>query len=127
MLTGNSQSGRIWLIGGTSESAEIAKAIASDCFPCTITVTTATAKSLYPKTSLFKIVVGRMDVSQILAFLQQEQITAVVDASHPYAVAISQNAIAATTQLNLPYLRYERPTIQEDEDTTVIKLESFEA
>lgn len=106
---------RIWLIGGTSESAEIAKAIALKTLPCLITVTTATARSLYRESQTLKIEVGQLDELQMIKLCQKEQILAIVDASHPYAVAVSQNAIATAIQQQIPYLRYERASIKKAE------------
>jgi precorrin-6A/cobalt-precorrin-6A reductase len=67
---------------------------------------------------------GRLTLSQIEEFLQQQQIFAVLDASHPYALEISQNAIAATQRLGIPYLRYERPILEPGELER--RLDSFE-
>lgn len=102
---------RLWLIGGTSESSEIAKHLIQQGIPCTVTVTTETARSLYPHSPLLRVIVGRMNAVQIQEFLQLEQIAAILDATHPYAVEISQTAIALSTQNRLPYLRYERPEV----------------
>lgn len=104
-------SGRIWLIGGTSESVQLAAAIASANLPCTITVTTEAARTLYPDLPRLRVWVGRLFAAQIGQFFQADQIVAVLDASHPYAVEISKMAIAACTQFNIPYLRYERPEL----------------
>jgi precorrin-6A/cobalt-precorrin-6A reductase len=106
-------SGRIWLIGGTSESVQLAAAIASANLPCTITVTTEAARTLYPDSPMLRVWVGRLFAAPIGQFLQAHQIVAVLDASHPYAVEVSQSAIAACTQFNLPYLRYERPSLKQ--------------
>jgi precorrin-6A/cobalt-precorrin-6A reductase len=46
-------------------------------------------------------------------FFQEHNIVAVLDASHPYAVEVSRCAIAACTQFNIPYLRYERPCLKQ--------------
>ncbi|MBW4618985.1 MAG: cobalt-precorrin-6A reductase [Cyanosarcina radialis HA8281-LM2] len=100
---------RIWLIGGTSESRELATAIALAQFPCTVSVTTPAAVGLYTRSPMLRVWVGRLEAESIAQFLQQEQIAAVLDASHPYAVAISQMAIAAAQRFQIPYLRYERP------------------
>jgi len=43
------------------------------------------------------------------AYLQSHQIRLVIDATHPYAVKISQTAQQATFHLALPYLRLQRP------------------
>lgn len=44
-------------------------------------------------------------------FCQTWSIDAIIDASHPYAVEVSQGAIATAAHLQIPYLRYERPRI----------------
>lgn len=106
-------SGRLWLIGGTQESVDLAKVIAQNHLPCIISVTTESARSLYPTVSTLSVYVGRFNFAQIQQFLQQQQIVAVLDASHPYAVEISQNAIAATFERKIPYLRYERPMLEQ--------------
>ncbi|MBD2097617.1 cobalt-precorrin-6A reductase [Trichocoleus sp. FACHB-591] len=107
--------GRIWLIGGTQESAQLAAAIAEAQLSCIVSVTTKTAKQLYVSSieraenhAPLRVWVGRLTVETAASFLQQQQIVAVLDASHPYAVEISQLAIAITTQLSIPYLRFER-------------------
>lgn len=117
---------RLWLIGGTTESAELAKAIASLRLPCTVTVTTAAAEALYPKMPTIRVWVGRLDASQLQQFLQEQRIAAVLDASHPYAVEISRMAIKAATDQKIPYLRFERLTIDTQTNTSpVIFLDSF--
>lgn len=69
-------------------------------------MTTATARALYADTAL--VSVGCMDKSQMKGFCQQHRVIAIVDASHPYAVRVSSQAIAVAAELKLPYLRYER-------------------
>lgn len=101
----------IWLIGGTQESAELARAIVSLNLPCWVSVVTESARSLYPVTSLLQIWVGRLATDQIPQFLQQHQIHCILDASHPFAADISRIAITASAQYQIPYLRYERPSI----------------
>ncbi|MDJ0704721.1 MAG: precorrin-6A/cobalt-precorrin-6A reductase [Leptolyngbyaceae cyanobacterium MO_188.B28] len=100
---------RLWLIGGTQESAQLAAEIAQTTLPCTITVTTASAKSLYPQADNLRIWVGAVTPNTIVAFIQQETIGAILDASHPFAVTVSQLAIATAQRLGIAYLRYERP------------------
>ena len=124
---------RIWLIGGTSESGEIARELASRGIPCTISVTTEAAKSLYPESPHLKIWVGKLDRVSIEGFIRRERIVAILDASHPYAAAVSELAIATAQQYHLPYLRFERPVVGNEEgnkggsDRHVLHLPSFEA
>lgn len=102
------QNRRIWLIGGTSESAALAKVISQCGFPCTISVTTEAAKALYPPSPTLQVRVDQIDDAHLGEFLQAQNIVAILDASHPYAVNSSHLAISAATHWQLPYLRYER-------------------
>ena len=121
-----SSEGRIWLIGGTTESAQLAGKLAQSQIFCTVTVTTTGARSLYPLSPYLRVQVGQIDAARIDHFLQQEQIVAILDATHPYAVEISQMAIAAAAQHHLPYLRYERPELKNHPWEAIACLESFE-
>lgn len=115
---------RVWLIGGTQESALLARAIAQSHIPCIITVTTETARSLYldatgseGTVSSIEIWVGRLFAETLPAFLQQYQVSCILDASHPFAVEISELAIALSTREQVPYLRFERlPVGQQEEE-----------
>ncbi|MGI0486810.1 cobalt-precorrin-6A reductase [Pantanalinema rosaneae CENA516] len=107
MLTGK----RLWLIGGTQESAALAQAIALSGLNCIISVTTEAARSLYPSAPNVQVWVGYLTATSCPTFLQTYQIGAILDASHPFAVEISQLAIAVAQTYHLPYLRYERPEI----------------
>lgn len=100
---------RLWLIGGTSESAQIAAELAIRDISCTVTVTTEAARNLYPDSETLRVWVGNLTTDNLPNFLQQEPIGAIVDASHPFAAEISRLAIAAAQSFHLPYLRFERP------------------
>lgn len=118
---------RLWLIGGTTESAALARAIASLGLPCTVTVTTDAAKALYPQTPMLKVWVGRLDSEHLEQFVQKQQIVAILDASHPYAVDISKLAIKVSVQRQIPYLRFERPIVDARScNSKEIWLDSFE-
>jgi precorrin-6A/cobalt-precorrin-6A reductase len=71
--------------------------------------------------------VGRLQAEELCQFLHSQEIVAVLDASHPYAVEISQMAIAAANQLQIPYLRYERPTVNTQLNAqSIIDIDSFD-
>lgn len=102
----------LWLIGGTSESVKIAELISQANIPCLTSITTNEALKLYAHISGLIFWVGTIDTKQIISFLKQYQIQLVVDASHPYAVQISQATIQACHTTNICYFRYERPSIK---------------
>jgi precorrin-6A/cobalt-precorrin-6A reductase len=117
---------RIWLIGGTQESGQLARAIARFNLPCIVTVTTASARSLYPSAPTLQIWVGRLTEQQLENFLQVHQISCILDASHPFAVEVSELAISAASRYQLPYLRYERPELEKSNPNEIV-LDSFKA
>ncbi|MBD2305239.1 cobalt-precorrin-6A reductase [Chroococcidiopsis sp. FACHB-1243] len=119
----------LWLIGGTQESAQLAEAIARANLPCIISVTTESARALYTDAACLQVRVGRFTFLEIEAFVQQ-QVVGVLDASHPYAVEISQGAIAVCQKLGIPYLRYERPVLKgagSREQGAEERIDSFES
>jgi precorrin-6A/cobalt-precorrin-6A reductase len=99
------------LIGGTQESAVIARELADRQVPCWVTVTTPTAVALYPAADCLRLWVGHLTSATMENHLAQQQIVAIVDASHPFATEISRLAIATARRHHLPYLRYERPSL----------------
>jgi precorrin-6A/cobalt-precorrin-6A reductase len=103
--------GKIWLIGGTSESATLAQALALATIPCLITVTSETARGLYPTASTLQVWVAKFAQAELHKFCQEQRIVAIVDASHPFAVQISELAIGTSRELGIPYLRFERSAL----------------
>lgn len=107
---------RLWIIGGTEESRLLVEALlahsrktAQPPLSLLISVTTDVAKQLYPLSSSVTIWVGRLTFDDADAFLKAHNIGSILDTSHPFAVQISQLAIALSERYRLPYLRYERP------------------
>lgn len=109
---------QIWLIGGTQESAELARSLLDAQLPCLVSVTTEAARSLYPSSPDLTVWIGRVDATMLPLFLQRNGICAIVDASHPFAVEISQQAIATAAAADIPYLRYERRALSPISEAT---------
>ncbi|MGK7949089.1 MAG: cobalt-precorrin-6A reductase [Xenococcaceae cyanobacterium] len=122
------EKGKVWLIGGTTESVLITKALVKSKLNCIVTVATPTAKILYP--SECQVKVGRMDSLAMRQFCLREKIFALLDASHPYAVEVSRQAIDTARAVKIPYLRYERPSVKSfviSHQSLVTKLDDFDA
>ncbi|MGB3573559.1 MAG: cobalt-precorrin-6A reductase [Phormidesmis sp.] len=118
----------VWLIGGTSESAALAAALSNRGVPCVITVTTAAAKRLYA--DMAQVRVGQLSSQTLPGFVDQWQVSCILDASHPFASEISRLAIALAQTQSIPYLRYERETIactHQEADPSVILVDSVES
>lgn len=109
---------RLWLIGGTQESRWLARAMLVQLqtlalpralSPLLVSVTTETARHLYPDSIGISLWVGRLRPEDSDAFIDDQRVGAILDMSHPFATEISQRAIALARHHRLPYLRYERP------------------
>ncbi|MEM8502745.1 MAG: precorrin-6A reductase [Cyanobacteria bacterium P01_D01_bin.1] len=93
----------LWLIGGTSESRAIAQRLSQQGCSWIATVVTPSATRLYQRLT-GQVRVGALDTGSIQALIERYGVRAIVDASHPFATEISQQAMAT----GLPYLRFER-------------------
>jgi precorrin-6x reductase len=52
---------------------------------------------------------GRQGVAARRSQLQQSRAVAIIDATHPFATEISNQLTQISAELNIPYIRYERP------------------
>jgi precorrin-6A/cobalt-precorrin-6A reductase len=99
---------RILILGGTTEARELARLIVNDRrFEPTLSLAGRTTAPLpQPVPSRVGGFGGREGLA---SWLRQEQIEGVIDATHPFAVNISGNAVAATQALAIPLGSLRRP------------------
>ena len=98
----------ILLIGGTSETAPLASGLAGAGYG--VLVSTATDSRLnvgdHPRISRRA---GRLDEEGMVALGKEKGIRAIVDAAHPYAVAVHAAVQVAAQCLGIPCLVFRRP------------------
>ncbi|MEL7068851.1 MAG: cobalt-precorrin-6A reductase [Cyanobacteria bacterium J06581_3] len=104
--------GRIWLIGGTCESSELAYRLSARAVPYVVTVTTDAARALYSQAA--QVHVGQLTDAAARQFVRRWQIRGILDASHPFASEVSRLAIALAQTEAIAYLRYERTDMSPD-------------
>jgi precorrin-6A/cobalt-precorrin-6A reductase len=98
----------ILLLGGTTEALPIARALVAEGHP----VLLSTATDLVPRgrfPEAVERVTGMLDEDQIAELISRRGVKALVDATHPYAAVVSENAWRACERKKIPYLAYERP------------------
>lgn len=97
----------ILVLGGTAE----ARALAAELVHAGEDVVTSLAGRVRePALPPGRVRIGGFGgVEGLAAFLHAGSISAVVDATHPFAAQISANAVAAAEQAGVPLLRLERP------------------
>ena len=100
----------LWVFAGTSDGNALARDLAARQHR-PVVVSTATefggqiALQDCPGITVWS---GRQGVEARRQALMQYQAAALIDATHPYATSMSQQLIALSHELALPYLRYER-------------------
>lgn len=95
----------ILIIGGTKDANALASLLKSNGYKVTLSTATEYGRSLAEEVGV-EVLSGRMTVADMKQLFLSYRL--IVDASHPYAVEVSQNAIKSCLQLNVPYVRYER-------------------
>jgi precorrin-6A/cobalt-precorrin-6A reductase len=102
---------RVLILGGTTEASELTRLLAGDArFEATVSLA---GRTVNPKTQPVRTRIGGFGgVDGLAAWLAQERIQAVIDATHPYADQISANTVAACGRLVLPLASIMRPAWQ---------------
>jgi precorrin-6A/cobalt-precorrin-6A reductase len=92
---------RVLILGGTTEASQLARLLADDArFEATLSLAGRTTS---PKPQPLPTRVGGFGgIAGLEAWLQANDIAAVVDATHPYAAQISAHAVAAYNTLSIP-------------------------
>ncbi len=110
-------SGKVLILGGISEAKKLAQQLHDNGIPLIYSIQgnvralevdyeiTSGGFSQYSDSTSSK----GCSVSGLGIFLKKNQITLLVDATHPYAETMSVNALASTQNINIPYLQYVRP------------------
>jgi precorrin-6A/cobalt-precorrin-6A reductase len=104
----NSKPLKVLLLGGTSEAIALAHHLArAHDLVATLSLAGRTAN---PTAGPLPVRIGGFGgVDGLAAYLAKENVDLVIDATHPFAAAISTNAIAACEQEGIPLLAVERP------------------
>ncbi|MFC4103024.1 precorrin-6A reductase [Paenibacillus xanthanilyticus] len=97
----------ILMLCGTSDARELAVRVAASGYEPLASVVTESAAASLAAAGL-AVRTGRMTAAEMTALIREQGMTAVVDASHPFAEEAHRNAIAAAAEAGVPYIRYER-------------------
>lgn len=99
---------KLCVFAGTTEGRRLAGFLGGrDAEVCVCTATEYGGELLSPAPGI-RVLTGRMDGAQMEEFMQRERFDAVLDATHPYASAVTENISAACAATGTEYLRVER-------------------
>lgn len=114
------------LFAGTTEGRRLAEALAvtEPDMPSTPQVTVCVAtdygETLLPEAKNMTVLSGRRDRKEIAALLDKRHYDCVVDATHPYAEAATDNIRDACADADVPYLRLQRPASAPEPDCVFV-------
>ena len=98
---------RVLILGGTAEARALARALVDQ--------DVAVVSSLAGRVSRPRLPVGEVriggfgGVSGLADFITSDDITHVIDATHPFATTMTRHAVDATSAMGTPLVRYARP------------------
>lgn len=104
----------VLVFGGTAEGRILAEWLADQGDAPTVCVATEYGAVLLPQRSGLTVHTGRMDRQEMTALMGEKPFACVVDATHPYAVAVTENIKAAADAVGVPYYRLLRRSDGED-------------
>jgi precorrin-6A/cobalt-precorrin-6A reductase len=97
----------ILLLGGTAEAREVAVVLQAEGVRF---VSSLAGRVAQPRLPVGAVQIGGFGgVTGLRAYLAEQRVDAVIDATHPFAEGMSRNAAAACTADGIPLLRLERP------------------
>ena len=104
---------RILILGGTSEARELAAGLVA---AGTDVISSLAGRVRDPRLPDGPVRIGGFGGPDgLAAYLQAERITAIVDATHPFAGGITANATEAAARARVPLLILHRPAWEADE------------
>lgn len=110
-----------WMIfGGTEEGRLLAEFCDRYRIPCYVSVATDYGAQLLPASSVLTVVKHRMDGQEMKSFMEAQGITAVVDATHPFAKEVTENIRWACEQAGILRYRILREQPIKVEGTTYV-------
>jgi len=111
---------KVLILGGTSEAVQLAAALCQQ--RPDLDVTTALAGvTRTPNPIEGHVHIGSFGGGAgLVDFIRTQGIKAVIDATHPFAATMSQNAVEACTVAGVPRLRLERPQWILPQDADVV-------
>lgn len=100
----------IFVAAGTQDGRELAKFLLEHGYDVAVSVVSHYGEQLLADCRGQNLIINDqpLDRAEMETYLKQHKIRLLVDASHPYAVNVSQNAMEVCRTLGIPYIRYER-------------------
>lgn len=100
----------IWVIGGTKDSRDFLEKYVKINNDIIVSTSTEYGVKLIENLNV-KTSSRKMDKTEMIEFISKNNITKIIDTSHPYAFIVSQNAMDVAEEKNIEYFRFEREEV----------------
>ncbi|MCT4607381.1 MAG: cobalt-precorrin-6A reductase [Marinisporobacter sp.] len=98
----------IMVLSGTKDGRELVKSFLDKGDHLVVTTATDYGGTLIEKNELCTIIPKKLNKKEMEELIIEKNIKVLIDATHPYAVEVSQNAMDACENTNILYFRYQR-------------------
>lgn len=122
----------IWIVGGTKDSRDILQKLVEERKEDNIIVSTATAyggellkKYTSDEMKNIQAISEKLNEEQMKELIKDKNISLIIDASHPYAINVSNSVIKVTEELGVKYIRFERKMLDYGTEN-VVKFDTLE-
>ncbi len=115
----------IWVLSGTRDAVEIIKLLKTKGRRVLASAVTDYGATLARDAGADEVVTKALDCNEMKNVLDKKDIDAVVDATHPFAVKASKNAMSACKKTGVKYVRFERESLKFN-DPSVRHVRDFE-
>ncbi|MBE3581696.1 MAG: precorrin-6A reductase [Thermoanaerobacteraceae bacterium] len=116
----------ILVLAGTADASQVIGVLKSEGYRVAASVVTEYGARLARQAGADLVRTGPLGQEELANYLKRHGIVAVIDATHPFAVNITENAREACRALGLPYFRYRRPEVRLPSYPNLLPASSFE-
>jgi precorrin-6A/cobalt-precorrin-6A reductase len=114
---------RVLIIGGIGDAVELAAKVAN--IPGIEAISSLAGRTREPAAPVGNVRIGGFGgVAGLVTYLREMQIDILIDATHPFANQISENAAAATQEVGIPRLMVIRPAWEKLKDDYWLEVEN---
>lgn len=117
----------ILIFAGTTEGRTLSELLCASGIRHMVSVATEYGEMTMKEHPLAKIRMGRLEESEMETFFREQELSVVVDATHPYAEVVTKNIKTAAKAAGICYLRLEREHSRPVSYEHMIYFESHEA
>lgn len=101
----------ILVLAGTADGREIVNRLARAGHRLIACTATEYGGRLLVKSGTGEIITGRLGAGELAALITDRKVQVVVDATHPFAEAVTANARQACSDTGAKYIRFQRPAL----------------